>query len=423
MNKRWKEELINELIAYKKSLESFEEVWCKGKIAEIYDKLEKRRQKIVSEREELFNKAEDFYKLKLKNVNNEEDKKKINRKISALKKERDDQELNNMNNFIYKNLERGELPAYIKNYMKCVIDGYDKFVYETYTNMMQMLGILGVARNDMNLGLYCPIDDSFSKFCQEEFRQYINPRNNTFNYEPEQVKFKGVSFLDKKLFDYGVCHVADINKVGYMMPRSKESSFSHLNLEVLECLIKDLQENSYESLMDFCKKVLAGSGIEISKSFVRFKRLYEETPEEIMISDQRYYSEKKLEQDKEDARLARLQMERDAERQRMLEERALEMEEEAREREYELQREYQQEMLEQQRETMRFEEAREREYAREQENAIRAQKEQTRAIYDSQLAQMKSEFYSLDCNSLESARRRAELQVQIRNLENKRNNI
>lgn len=168
-----------------------------------------------------------------------------------------------------------------------------------------------------------------------------------------------------------------------------KSSYLLFTREFLEKLLEVLQEDQdydlftlYERLIKIGEEETNSTSEEIypdrdaerslQNAFKEFKRLYEETPEERLVTEQRYYQQKLLEEAREKNRLLERQMEEERER----------YEEEQREEE----RRYREEQRERRREQERQEQReweqkqeRDRERRREEERERARKQEQRRA--------------------------------------------
>lgn len=179
---------------------------------------------------------------------------------------------------------------------------------------------------------------------------------------------------------------------------SSNGSKSYLlfSRDFLERLIVVLQENSDYDLFTLCNRLIevgeetnsASERILLDRKAERdfqndlkeFKRLYEETPEERLVTEQRYYQQKMLEEAQEKNRLLEQQMReermRRQEEQREVERRYREEQEERARRERELERERDRERWrEEEREKESKEEQRRAENERRREEADRQRRE------------------------------------------------
>ncbi len=338
MDKNWKNNLIAEINQYRKDLSIFKQNW--GHMPTYVDMLQKHVIKNSTERNIELSRALEFYTSQLQTCADSKNQAFLQKQI---------QEINGLlaSKCAY------NLLNYVNDDGKTMFDNYWSALKHMIINgnnyplIAQLCVIAGINTHipssftpSETMGCNCTPDlgASFSKHCQEKFSSLIKCASNETKY------------LDcyKKIFDDNIVNV-DVEE--YLISLTfenmqpviksdvdffKSASLSNIHIfkeNVLDELIGKLSYQ-YTSLADFAIQYAISIGLPLSKQHLSFKQLYEQTPEEILIEDQRYYNEKLL----EEQRLDRKQREDAAFEEEMFRREQAEKEMQMRERELEEQR-------------------------------------------------------------------------------------
>ncbi|MDD4350578.1 MAG: hypothetical protein PHP83_00090 [Clostridia bacterium] len=417
MDNEWKHKLINECENYLLDVDKFKDKWCNGKIEKLVNKLIDRAKDKINERNLLLKKAFDYYEQRLIEISKGTIKSKfIKSQLLNINNEKEAEEADNIFNYIT-NLEKQTIIEYINDYLQFAINSNERKKYQLYPLLMLTLSMSGGFQIGIPYRLvlskkFSIIDSSFSKYCQvESIPLFINRQSfdliiEAINYDTASVKIK---------------HINN----GYIIDTANDNTKDNLyvlNEEFVHEIIKDLKENDYTSAIDFSLNIAKKYKLPIDDSILDFKKLYEEKPEQILISDQRYYAEKKLEQDKEQAKEDRRQRQEHAEEDRRQrqedEEYQRRISEENRIRAVENEERYRRQQMMDVEQDRRYRDEQQRALQKQNEQQIKAQKAQTRAFYDAQIAQLRKEEFNL--HGPNDARRLLAVRSQIRDLQWKR---
>lgn len=190
------------------------------------------------------------------------------------------------------------------------------FPGKDYPNLTQVL-MLATRRSDV-AGCCPQIDDSQSSIVfREEFSKL---RSKLINSEFDDMFLRVVVFTnlsDNYTLDY--CNKAF---TAFTSDKQRNLGFVILNEKFLNDLLQIIDEKTSFDLFDLADYIRTTYGCtmifedETTQDMIEeLTRLYRETPEQILVTEQRYYQEKQLEQMRENARLERQTMERNAQMQ------------------------------------------------------------------------------------------------------------
>ena len=342
MNTNWKKDLINEINEYKLNLKNFKNKWCNSNIEQLFISLKSRMKSVLEERDVLLKQALAHYVKKLENEENKKTiefiKEKIDKinyelnypgkdinKIKQYSKEyyniqdaaEKDKERKNILNFandeelkIVKEFLVDFLPLIINrsdfNLERLAHKNYKFSQYKSpcydYTNLMQALAVVGgFDFNTIVLRGCAPLNDGFSHYCQNKYYDMVEEASKLPVIE---------GCIEKGLFNFKVV-------VGFTLTDDSEEKDNYVfNETFLNQLIECLNKSEFSSSADFSINVAKQLKIEIVPEFKEYKRLYEETLEEIQVSNQKYYNEEKLRQDREEAEETRRKIEEEQEKTR-----------------------------------------------------------------------------------------------------------
>lgn len=251
---------------------------------------------------------------------------------------------------------------------------------EEYPELLR-LAALASARPEL-AHLAPPFDDPAlsvvcNQFCNELLRKLANATalKDVAEYQGNRLYQEG---LTKEMFeDFGVRY----GQERALVPPDGAEAPLFLSEDFLCEVLAVLEEEPEISLPRLAIRLIGDSPVkDYLKQLKEFKRLYEETPEERLVTEQRYYQQKILEEAQEKNRLLEQQMReeriRRREEQKEAERRYREEQEERERRERELERERDRERWrEEEREKEREEEQRRAENERRREEADRQRRE------------------------------------------------
>ena len=171
-----------------------------------------------------------------------------------------------------------------------------------YTNLMQTLAVVGgFDFNTIVLQKCAPLNDGFSHYCQNKYCDMVEEASKLPVIE---------GCIEKGLFNFKVV-------AGFTLTDDSEEKDNYVfNETFLNQLIESLNKSEFSSSADFSISVAKQLKIEIVPEFKEYKRLYEETLEEIQVSNQKYFNEEKLRQDREEAEETRRKIEEEQEKTR-----------------------------------------------------------------------------------------------------------
>ena len=216
-----------------------------------------------------------------------------------------------------------ELTQYMDSIEKKVIVGYWMACVSVSTRVLadnahmypNLLRLMTISALDNEFAQNAPaLNENFSIVCQELYQNICNDiakRKDSNSYDifdvielPFYVEKEGKNVFLYESSEFGTKECYRIIKGTF-----------------LKDLFKELENNPNINLPDLAsnirnKYVTEAIDDKLKKSLIEFKRLYEETPERILITEQRYYREKELEQQQKAAELHRKELAKQAARDR-----------------------------------------------------------------------------------------------------------
>lgn len=423
MDINWKEKLEKECNNYLIDINNFQKKWTEI-IIPLVDDLQLIVSKKRKERDLIIKKAHDFYESRLKNLNNNSDKQIIESQLNSIqlnsiqldKKDKDAEYCIN-----YATDEEIKIiTSYIMDYTQFAINSNEIKKYEKYPFLMLVLGMTGgfqvgipfhfLVRENYKIK---SMDNSFSMYCQEQFW-------------PLFIKKQKIKLLvDEVSYDKTPLLIEDSDE-GYKIKQKVDKKYEGILYSIkdkfVNTILEELKNTIFTSPIDLAIFLSKKNDIKVENDLMEFKRLYEESVEQIKVSDQRYYYEKRLEQEKEQAEFDREQRERQFDKQQQ---RDAEIEEQRRYEERErrnAEKRYQRDQLrlqeQQANDERRYREQEHKDAQQRNEQQLRAQRAQSRAVYQAQIAQLEKEMFTLHGPS--DGNRLMAVKSAIRDLEWKR---
>lgn len=421
MKDNWKEPLIVELNAYISNVQNFKKKWDKN-IVKLLETLKERYIVENKKREDLYDNVINKIDKLIKDCQSQEDRNNCKSLLKKIKLEKDNADSKLLTNYATKE-ELELLSEYIKDCMCLVINSQEKILYDKYKFLLQVLFIVGeiIRFNSFksfssirSLLENCKLDDTFSEECKNLFQKILNYNalNDALNKNSNENVMKILDFniLSKDI----VIRKEESYKIMY--DKEATNNFYLLNISFVKKLLEEIQNDKYKSLLDICSYISNKLNITLHEDFYKLKNLYEQTYEEVLVSDQKYFMQQKLKEAREQAEMAREEQQRlERERTEMLR------------REAEKQAEEQKRMYERQKNDndLQRELEKQRYYNSQLKNSnqnLNNNSNQTaKAVYDAQIAQLNAELFNL--HGPNDGNRRIAVESAIRDLEHKRKNL
>lgn len=308
MKTDWKEKIIEEIDAYIQRSKSFSNKWSNERLAELSESMLSKFNSDYSKRQELLGRALKFWQGK--EQGDKTYKKAIREEIKAIEAQLESEDAKNCALYLDEQTQ-ATLNDALKDYFTlrlggACLDNYDKFGHLTF--LLLIVGGKKLFNLDVPKCLArLKIDDTLPKsFNSEYMTQFIN--NDGLEFDPNKIKDP----LDEKLLPFNCVEMASkytllhffrgdtkMEFYGYkIVPSTIDRSERSLPIscEFLEQLKSDLLDGEYTSPFDFAMKFWDKHGFSAWYDAQKLKDLYEKTLEEVMILDQRYYSEKQIEE-------------------------------------------------------------------------------------------------------------------------------
>lgn len=286
MERNWKEALASELTKYQKCLEKYQTQLNDGEIQALMSTLNARAEKVYGERTEFYKRALLSFSPALsdtlkKDAPNMAEKKimRLQQKAEALKK----------SPFSY--LEPSEtewLIDFIKVYSKAIINTKDLELFRSRLHLMQLLALLGHCGICMGNFSHESLGSGYAEDCYQMFFD-ISHSNN----KPILTEKNGMILPDGLPF---IVTYDTSKSAGYSLSMNESlRTFYILNPTFITNVLSQISEKEYSSFADFvlsvaerfdCRKILP--------QLQKFKLLYELTPEEIRVYDQKYFAREQL---------------------------------------------------------------------------------------------------------------------------------
>ena len=310
----------------------------KSLIYSLYDRHTTKKRKVEIQQsiqkkyEELLKCRQDIQEMPLEG-NSQLRQVKALRENLATKKKNVESELNEsyLELSQYMSLEEQKL---VKAHWQACISASTKTLVSKSSMNPNLIRFIAIAAFDKEFAQHAPaLEENFSIVCQNLYQNICS----------EITKMQGES--TQGVFEFiELPYIAESKgKKGlfYELPKSKTSNrYRVITKSFLKDIVNELESNPNVNLPDLAsivreKYVVGVLDVKLNKSLIEFKRLYEETPGQILITEQRYYKEKELEQQRIQAELDRREMARQAALDRKNDLRIAQMEEK-RERDREL---------------------------------------------------------------------------------------
>lgn len=305
--------------------------------------------------------------------------------------------------------DKEEIANFLIDYDQILINSHNVRKNKKYCQVCQYLIFIGADPWNFHLLDYDLLDDTFSQYCKQEFKAFCFTRELS---GAQQLIENAYENSDR--IPFVVCEKDNGETDKYAIFIKKDKNFlkkEHLNfplslkIDFLTNLKNCLKKEDYSSLVDFAICQMKDNRLKVTKDFMDLKEKYEQTPEEVMVLDQRYYAEKQIEE-KREFREQQLELQKEQmEREERHKERQLRLQKEQMERE-----EYNRAIERRRQETLDREN---REY---QARQLEAQKAQARAVFDSKIAELEAEKWQTNDRIKKGA-----IQAKIDNLRNQRN--
>lgn len=308
MKKDWKEKIIEEIDAYIQLSVSFSSKWSKEKLSELSKNILAQFNDKYSKRQELLSRALEFWQQKEQSDKNY--KKVIREEIKTIKVKLSDENAKNCMLYLDEQTKATFNDA-LKDYFNLQLGGACFENYEKFGHLMFLLLIIG-GKNLFNLNIFAclaklKIDETVPKYFADEYKRQLV---NTDGLKFDLCKIKDP--LDENLFPFNCIEMTSNNWLrlflepeftikfyGYKIvfsdiDRSERSL--PICCEFLTELKSDLLKQAYTSPFDFAIKFWDKHGLSAWYDAKKLKDLYEKTTDEVMILDQRYYSEQQIEE-------------------------------------------------------------------------------------------------------------------------------
>lgn len=421
MDLNWKSNLIKELEDYPNRLSGFLSKYNNDDFLNVISESLKNTEEIVKQQIEFNNKINRMIS-SLKNSKKNNSNKIYSKLINDQIKELDNEKIIVLSKeqLLYDGVQL--LEEYVKDYSTLAFFGSGVGLYKQYKHICEFLLLAGLmnkknssllAINEKYYNYFGPNED-YAKDCAEAFDDYVFIKALL-----EDVKDENPTFKEKNIFINCPIHLETTlksNKV--QLVRREDHIFYFLSPDFIATFKDYLDNNQFSSVVDLAIRFKEEMGTDVDDRLLRLKKLYELSNDQILIYDQRYYSEKAIKERNRQAELDR-QQRYELEQERLEQEREFaELEEERYEEE-----EYENWKLERERNALLEEQNRIQQ--REIDNAERRhreqlamQKKQANAALDAQIAQLEKERRTLHNPGDDS--RRIAVESQIRDLESKK---
>ena len=275
---------------------------------------------------------------------------------------------------------------------------------KTYPNLLQLLALATFNSGCMALAPELP--DKFSIVCRNMFDSICSrlcSSTPSFAAKMQKFAFEKVNIGCTMEFDVK----SGLYFCAFEQDEETEAPFI-ISKQFLDGVLAEIEENSALDLVDMAKALFQKYGGDkkidsnIASMLSEFTRLYKETPAQILITEQRYYKERELAEQREQAELDRRsreeQAERDRELQRELQEEQWRREDEEKRRIRQEQATLEREELKRQRHERWEEDARRDRERRDRENQRRAEaRAQREADYKARDASRKAMHLCWKC--------------------------
>lgn len=308
MKKDWKEKIIEEIDAYIQLSASFSGKWSKEKLSELSKNVLAQFNDNYSKRQELLGHALEFWQQKEQSDKNY--KKVIREEIKTIKVKLLDE--NAKNCILYLDEQtKATLNDALKDYFALQLGGACFENYDKFGHLIFLLLIIG-GKNLFNLNIFAcltklKIDETVPKCFTDEYKsQFVN--TDGLKFDLSKIKDP----LDKTLFPFNCVEMLSSNWLRFFLGLENTIKFygykivfsdidrSELSLpigcEFLTELKSDLLKQAYTSPFDFAIKFWDKHGLSAWYDAKKLKELYEKSPDEVMILDQRYYYEQQIEE-------------------------------------------------------------------------------------------------------------------------------
>lgn len=182
-----------------------------------------------------------------------------------------------------------------------------------YINIKRLVVLACMRREDVDLG-----DNKLSVVCRERFDE--------INYScPPEFNLSDLAMSRVPLFKAVGIKYADLSDTEAKIDKD-DSNVYMLSEQFIDQALKFIDEDPDINLPSLALRLFDEYFVDPSDKFLshresllEFKRLYEETPEEILVTEQRYYSQKMLEEEQEKRAMLQEQYEEERQYQEELE--------------------------------------------------------------------------------------------------------
>ena len=425
MQANWKKILEAEINDYLKNLKAFKEKWKDHKIAELINKLADESTEKVHERNAFLKSAIKHFNA-LKN-NDKHSTAFVKETLNYLNKELKTTAVKNVLCFATDS-EKKKIAKFVQEYALISPNSIEPVIYEKYEMFIRLLMVYG---NICNIHYYTQTnkkDITVTSKCNQYFSHAISDLNHI-------TSTKSCDTLENFA---GFSITVDIFAWQYVIEPYKEissCSVAPLKEEFVAKLLKNLKSTKAKSFAEFCvEEAKKHHGPEIPNSLMFYMKEYERPNDEVNLINNREANAKQTEimNERKEIEAQRLKLEElnnemeserlyNSQQQRRYAEMAYRQAEESSKR--------QEEILKQQtanQERFAAEEARRnQEQQKAQEKMARAQleaqKKQTRAVYDTQIAELNKQMMNL--HKPGDYLKRTAVKNQIDELERKRRSI
>lgn len=286
MERNWKEALASELTKYQKCLEKYQMQLNDGKIQALMSTLHTRAEKVYRERTEFYKKALQSFSTALSDTSQNDAPNMAEKKIMRLQ-----QKAESLKKSPFSYLEPSEtewLIDFIKVYSKAIINTKDPELFRSRRHLMQLLALLGHCGIYMGNFSHESLGSGYAEDCYQMFFDISHSNNKPILTEKNgMILPDGLPFI--------VTYDAS-KSAGYSLSTNESlRTFYILNPTFITNVLSQISEKEYSSFADFvlsvaerfdCRKILP--------QLQEFKLLYELTPEEIRVYDQKYFAREQL---------------------------------------------------------------------------------------------------------------------------------
>lgn len=308
MKKDWKEKTIEEIDAYMQLSASFSSKWGKEKLSELSKNISAQFNDNYSKRQELLGRALEFWEQK--EQSDKTYKRAIREEIRTIKAKLEDKNAKNCVLYLDEQTKT-TLNDVLKDYYTLQLGGACFENYDKFGRLIFLLLIIG-GKSLFNFNILAclaklKMDETTPKYFADEYkREFIG--NDGLKFDPNKIKDP----LDKNLFPFNCVEVTSKNWLRLLLKPNEQIKFCGykiisspidrnerslpISCEFLTELKSDLLKQEYTSPFDFAIKFWDKRGLSAWYDAKKMKDLYEKTPDEVMILDQRYYSEQQIEE-------------------------------------------------------------------------------------------------------------------------------